>query len=92
MISNFKHKGLKTYFENDDPKKLNSDHLDKIADILSALDAAQNIDEMNLITFRLHELQGKKKGIWSVTVRANWRITFKFKNSEATNVDYEDYH
>jgi proteic killer suppression protein len=32
------------------------------------------------------------KGLWSVTVRANWRIVFRFVNGQADNVDLIDYH
>ncbi|MCB0058359.1 MAG: type II toxin-antitoxin system RelE/ParE family toxin, partial [Caldilineaceae bacterium] len=40
----------------------------------------------------LHELAGDRKGVWSVTVQANWRITFRFVDGNAEDVDYEDYH
>ena len=40
----------------------------------------------------LHELKGKDKGRWSVWVSGNWRVTFKFEEVDASNVDYEDYH
>ena len=38
------------------------------------------------------ELKGDKKGVWSVTVQANWRITFRFYEGDAEIVNYEDYH
>ena len=60
--------------------------------ILAALDSAHEIDDMDLPGFRLHPLKGKLKGIWSVTVSGNWRITFEFENGNAHIVNYEDYH
>ncbi|MDQ3821072.1 MAG: peptidase, partial [Acidobacteriota bacterium] len=33
-----------------------------------------------------------RKGTWAVTVRANWRLTFKFQGHDAVDVDLEDYH
>jgi proteic killer suppression protein len=30
--------------------------------------------------------------LWSVTVRANWRIVFRFSNGSAYDLDYLDYH
>jgi proteic killer suppression protein len=92
MIVSFKHKGLKRLYEKGDAKYVPREHLAKINDILSTLDAAMSIDDMELITFRLHTLTGKRKDTWSVTVRANWRITFRFENGKAFDVDYEDYH
>jgi len=31
-------------------------------------------------------------GYWSITVRANWRIIFRFEGGEVTDVDLIDYH
>jgi len=47
---------------------------------------------MNVPGFFLHPLKGGRNGEWSVTVRANWRITFTFENGNAYQVNYEDYH
>jgi len=40
----------------------------------------------------LHPLKGNRKGIRAVTVRANWRVTFRFEGGDAYDVDLEDYH
>ena len=92
MISNFRHKGLKRFYEHDDARGLNPQHAEKIALITTALDAAETIEAMNLPSFRLHRLTGDLAGFWSVTVRANWRIIFRFENGTATDVDLVDYH
>lgn len=42
--------------------------------------------------WRLHPLKGDYAGFWSVMVRANWRIVFRFVNTDATDVDCLDYH
>jgi len=47
---------------------------------------------MRLTSFRLHPLKGDMKGLWAVTVRANWRIVFRFANGEADDVELVDYH
>jgi toxin HigB-1 len=92
MIESFRHKGLQRLFEHDDGSKLPPDMLERISLILSVLNAAQDIEGMNLPTFRLHHLKGGLKGYFSVTVRANWRIIFRFENGDAFNVDFIDYH
>ncbi|MGZ8367990.1 MAG: type II toxin-antitoxin system RelE/ParE family toxin [Rhodoplanes sp.] len=92
MIENFRHKGLRRLFEQGDAKALNPQHVDKIETILGLLDVAQKIEDMNVHSFRLHPLTGDLKGFWSVTVRANWRIIFRFENGKATDVDLVDYH
>lgn len=92
MIKSFRHKGLKLFFEEDDGKRLPADMLLRIRIILSTLHATQDIEGMNLPTFRLHPLKGDKKKFYAVTVRANWRITFSFESGNAFNVDFVDYH
>jgi toxin HigB-1 len=42
--------------------------------------------------FRLHPLKGGRQGYWAVTVRANWRIVFRFDGEDAADVDLVDYH
>jgi proteic killer suppression protein len=42
--------------------------------------------------YRLHPLKGDLKGLWSVTVRANWRIVFRFEGTDAFDVELIDYH
>jgi len=47
---------------------------------------------MDLPGFKLHQLKGKLRGFWAVTVRANWRVIFRFEDRNALDVDYVDYH
>jgi len=47
---------------------------------------------INLPGYRLHPLKGDLKGYWSVTVRANWRIIFRFQETDAFDVELTDYH
>ena len=92
MIKTFRHKGLKLLYEEDDGRKLPQSMIERIRIILSTLEAAQEIEGMNVPTFRLHQLKGDKKDYYAVTVRANWRIVFSFKGGNAFDVDFVDYH
>ncbi|MFK8075709.1 MAG: type II toxin-antitoxin system RelE/ParE family toxin [Granulosicoccus sp.] len=60
--------------------------------MLTAFDAAQSIEDMDIPGYRLHALNGKQKGRWSAFVSGNWRLTFEFKNGNVELLDYEDYH
>ena len=68
------------------------DKVERIRDVLSALDAAQTIRGMSHPSFRLHRLKSNLKNFWAVTVRANWRIIFRFSGGRAFDVDLIDYH
>ena len=92
MIESFRHKGLKRYFEEDDRSKLPADMVSRISVLLSTLHAAQDLEGMNVPSFRLHPLKGNLKGFWSVTVRGNWRLIFRFEQGNAFDVDLVDYH
>jgi toxin HigB-1 len=92
MICSIRHKGLKRLYELDDPRGVIAEHVAKLRDILARLDAAGTVADMDLPGFRLHPLKGELKGFWAVTVRANWRVTFRFADGDARDVDYLDYH
>jgi proteic killer suppression protein len=92
MIESFRHKGLRLFFERDDGSKLIPALLPRIRLILSTLDATDAIEGMNNPMFKLHPLKGDLRGHWAVTVRANWRITFRFEDGQAKEVDFVDYH
>ena len=92
MICSIRHKGLKHLYEEDDPRGVIAEHVLKLRDILARLDAARTVDDMNIPGFRLHPLRGEFKGYWAVTVRANWRVIFRFVDPDAFEVDYLDYH
>jgi proteic killer suppression protein len=92
MIETFRHRGLRRLFEEGDAKGLNPQHVEKIEMILGLLDVAQDIEDMDVPSFRLHLLKGDLKGLWAVAVRANWRIVFRFAEGRASDVDLVDYH
>lgn len=56
------------------------------------LDAADTVEELNIPGYRLHELNGNRKGLWSMTVTGNWRIVLRFEDGSALDVDFFDYH
>jgi len=92
MIRSFRHKGLKRLYEDDDPRFVVAEHVTKLRNILARLDAAGSVEDMNLPSFNLHALKGQLKGYMAVTVRANWRVIFRFVEGHAFEVDYLDYH
>src|ERR1700676_5110349 len=78
--------------ERGDRSGIRPDLLDMVEDILARLDEAGTPQALNLPGYRLHPLKGGLKGFWSVTVRANWRIIFRFEGADAFDVELTDYH
>jgi proteic killer suppression protein len=66
--------------------------LETVEDLLARLDEAATPQALNLPGYRLHPLKGDLQGFWSVTVRANWRIMFRFEGTDAFDVELIDYH
>jgi proteic killer suppression protein len=83
---------LRQLFEKGTARGIRADHVAKVENILAVLNRARRPSDMDLPGFGLHPLKGNLKDFWSVTVRANWRIIFRFKNSGAYDVDLVDYH
>jgi proteic killer suppression protein len=92
MIRSIRHKGLSRLHEDDDPRGVIAEHVVKLRDILARLDAARVVGDMDMPGFRLHPLKGESRTFWAVTVRANWRVIFRFADADAFDVDYVDYH
>ena len=94
MIKSFKHKGLQKFFQTGSLQGIQAMHAQRLRLILSRLNNITQIDDINLPSFILHRLKGNMNNLWSITVQANWRITFEFDENTKNVyiVDYQDYH
>jgi proteic killer suppression protein len=92
MIRSFRHRGLKALYDGRTAKRVASEHLEKLRDILALLDRSRGPNDMSVPGFRLHPLKGGLAGHWAVWVSGNWRVTFRFEDGDAVDVDYVDYH
>ena len=92
MIASFRHRGLKRLFERGDRSRIGADMVSRVENVLAVLNRASRPEDMDLPGFRLHPLKGDRAGEWAVTVRANWRVVFRFENADAVDVDLVDYH
>ena len=92
MIITFNHKGLEGFFVKGSYKAIPAQYAARIERVLDRLDAIVVPEDMNLPGYKFHELKGKRKGVYSVSVSGNWRITFQFDGDNVIEVDLEDYH
>lgn len=92
MIESIQHKGLRLLWEKDNASKLPATQIMKIRLILSLLDNAVNVQDINFPGSDLHPLKGDLAGFWSVKVNGNYRLIFRFENENVFDVDYIDYH
>jgi antitoxin HigA-1 len=79
MITSWRHKGLKLFYETGRTTQIQAKHANKLHDILQALDFATAPEQMNFPGLWFHKLKGKLKDFYSVKVSGNWRVIFGFE-------------
>ncbi|UXT22591.1 Killer protein [Agrobacterium tumefaciens] len=92
MIVSFRHKGLEAFYRSGTTKGIQPAHAAKLGRILTLLEVAAGAPDLNLPGLKLHPLKGDMSGHWSIWVNGNWRVTFRFLDSDVELVDYQDYH
>ena len=92
MIKSFKHKGLEKFFLTGNTKGIQSRHATKLRQLLVILNSMTTTDELGTPSLRFHQLKGDKQNLYSITVQANWRLTFEFTDKDVYILDYTDYH
>lgn len=92
MIRSFRSKALRQFAETGDARKLSIENTGRIRRILAQLEAAKQPQDMDLPGFRFHELKGERRGTYVLTASGNYRITFRWDERDAIDVDLEDYH
>ena len=71
MITGFRHKGLEAFYKTGTTRGIQAAHAAKLRRILALLDAATGPDDLNIPSFKLHQLKGELKGFWSIWVNGN---------------------
>ena len=95
VIDSVRHRGLRAFLEQDNPRYLRPDQVHRIRNILTALILARGMDdftESGSHRLRIHRLSGVRRGQWSVAVSRNWRITFEEEDGIVSRLNLEDYH
>lgn len=91
MIRTFRHKGLREIFECGRSRRVDPALQARVLRLLDVLNAAATPADMHLPGFHFHRLRGRPVR-YSVRVTGNWRLTFAWDESDAIQVDLEDYH
>jgi toxin HigB-1 len=93
MIRTWKSEDLETVFYGRSPKGFPSDLIGKTRRLLAQLNAAVTVQDMAAPPGnRLHILSGELDGVWSVSVNMQYRLTFEWRDGDAYDVWFGDYH
>ena len=95
IIRSVHHRGLRRLLEDNNPRFLQQDLVDRIRKILTALILAELMDSFIANAppgWRIHRLSGDRQSEWSISVSGNWRITFTQDSEYVDRLNLEDYH
>jgi toxin HigB-1 len=92
MIKSFHCKETQALFEGKCPRRFKA--ITGVAERkLQMLDNACTLEDLRSPPGnRLEALRGNLKGFWSIRINDQWRLGFRFVNSEAFDVEIIDYH
>ena len=90
MIKTFRNKQLEALYTGG-RSKIDARLHQRIVVRLDALKNAKRPEDMSVLGFNFHGLQGSPKR-YSVHVNGPWCITFSFEGGDAIDVDFEQYH
>ena len=94
-IRNVVHRGLRRLIEDDSASGLQPAVVPRLRRIVSFLQDMEGEEELRTVPgWRAHRLTGDRRGVWSLSVTKNWRVTFRIDSveNEIVDLDYEDYH
>lgn len=93
-IETIRHRALRIFAETGRSKGLPSGSVDRLRNMLAYLVAMESEAELVVPpSFGAHRLTGDRRGVWSLTVTRNWRLTFRINDRGAVeDMDLEDYH
>ena len=90
-IISFKHRALRVLFENGRSSRIGANYHSKLVELMDIVDAATEKKDLHGVS-DFHPLKGNRSGTYSMHVSGNWRLTFKFKSGDSSDLNFEDYH
>ena len=96
MIRNFKSKVAQDIYDGENSRsarKIPAELREKIVRIFDQLNAVTRIDTLRIPpSNRLEKLSGNLKGYWSLRINKQWRVIFRWEDTDVLDVDIVDYH
>jgi proteic killer suppression protein len=93
VIKSFRDRGTERLFARHPPRRFGAE-LQRVAlRKLRMLDAAQSLEDLRVPPGnRLERLRGDRSGQHSIRINDQWRICFRWRGSDAHDVEIVDYH
>lgn len=93
MIGNFAQPEVERLFVTGKSRRLPAEILRRALMRLTQLNAAVDVEDLRLPpSNHLESLRSDRAGQWSIRINQQWRVCFRFEDSNAYDVDIVDYH
>ena len=93
MIKSFRDRDTERIFNRQRVKRFSTQIQKLTQRKLDLIDGADLIEDLRTPPGnRLEKLSGNRKGQYSIRVNDQWRICFRWKSGQATDVEIVDYH
>jgi proteic killer suppression protein len=93
VIRTFKTKDTEAIFRGEFVKGLDGKIQQRAREKLKYLDSAADLRDLIVPpSNHLESLKGDRKGQYSIRINQQWRICFRWKDGEASDVEVVDYH
>ena len=93
MIKNFANLEVERLYQTGKSRRLPPDILRRALMRLAQLHAAVDAEDLRLPpSNHLESLRGDRAGQWSIRINQQWRMCFRFEDSNAYDVDIVGYH
>lgn len=93
MILSFKDRETEKIWNKEVSKKFPTDIQRTARRKLIQIDSSISLEDLKIPPGnRLHALSGDRKGEYSISINMQFRICFKWKGGNATDVEITDYH
>ena len=92
-IASFRNRELERFWRHDEARGVARQYERKLRAMLTVIEEAENIAELDTVPgWRFHPLKGDRRGVWSLKLTHNYRLTFRIEGSVVSELDIEDYH
>lgn len=91
-IKSFISKDLEALFHTGKARRINPNLHKRTTRLLDALEAAGKLNDLDVAGVQWHRLEGRMEGRTAIKVNGPWRITFRWFDGNAYEVDLEQYH
>ena len=93
MIKTFADKETQQIFVKGKSKRLPTDLIRRAIRRLEYIHWATILNDLRVPpSNRLHALKGTREGQYSISINDQWRISFRFINDDAYDIEITDYH